>query len=186
MVQDLEAPCAPGSIDWSRLYRARAGEVVAHRPYFTGDVFERVEVQNPDGSAKRRSVMIVQHPCAMRTNGVDLVPKLLVAELRNHRALSPEQWTGFIKNMPLPDLIPTVTSGRRSQAAFFDELYLVTPEGLANRIACLSQLGVTSSSSVGSTTTAASSSPPRRITRPRAGCTRRPISSKNCARSVLL
>lgn len=142
MVNDLEAPCGSDFIDWSRLYRARGVEVVGHRPYFTGDVFESVEVQNPDGSTKRKSVIIVQHPCAMRTNGVDLVAKLLVAELRNHRILSPEEWTGFIKNMPLPDLIPTVTSGRRSQAAFFDELYLVSPERLTSRIACLSQLGV--------------------------------------------
>ncbi len=142
MVHNLEAPCDSDSIDWSRLYRARGDEVVSHRPYFTGDVFERVEVQNPDGSTKRKNVIIVQHPCAMRTNGVDLVPKLLVAELRNHRVLSPEEWTGYTKNMPLPDLIPSVASGRRSQAAFFDELYLVAPERLASRIACLSQLGV--------------------------------------------
>src|SRR6266705_762213 len=74
MARDLEAPCRADSIDWSRLYRARGDEVVANRPYFTGDVFESVEVWNPDGSTKR-------------------------------------------KNMPLPDLIPTITSGRRSQAA---------------------------------------------------------------------
>src|SRR6266705_2322321 len=117
MARDLEAPCRADSIDWSRLYRARGDEVVANRPYFTGDVFESVEVWNPDGSTKRKNVMIVQHPCAMRTNGGDLVPKLLVTELRNHRVLSPEEWTGYRKNMPLPDLIPTITSGRRSQAA---------------------------------------------------------------------
>jgi hypothetical protein len=142
MAHDLEAPCSPDSIDWSRLYRARGDEVVAHRPYFTGDVFESVQVQNPDGSTKRKSVIVVQHPCAMRTNGVDLAPKLLVAELRNHRVIPPEEWTGYIKNMLLPDLIPTVTSGRRNQAAFFDELYVVTPEALVSRVACLSQLGV--------------------------------------------
>jgi len=46
--------------------------------------------------------------------------------------------------MPLPELIPTVTSGRRHQAAFFDELYLVAPDDLVpgKRIACLSQIGV--------------------------------------------
>jgi hypothetical protein len=57
MVHDLEAPCSSDSIDWSRLYRARGDEVVSHRPYFTGDVFEGVEVQNPDGSSKRKNVI---------------------------------------------------------------------------------------------------------------------------------
>lgn len=46
--------------------------------------------------------------------------------------------------MPLPELVPTATSGRRHQAAFFDELYLVAPDDLVpeKRVACLSQTGV--------------------------------------------
>lgn len=141
MQNDLEAPCG-AELDWSRLYRARGEEVSPNRPLFTGDVFAKTKVETADGSAKQKNVIILQHPCALRTNGVDLVPRLLVAEVRNHSLIPPERWTGFGKLMPLPDLIPTVTSGRRNQAALFDTLYLVAPDTLGDRIACLSQLGV--------------------------------------------
>jgi hypothetical protein len=43
---------------------------------------------------------------------------------------------------PFTDLIPTVETGKQNQAGFFDELHLVGPDALENRIACLSQLGV--------------------------------------------
>lgn len=142
MTDRLETPCSVKDPDCGRLYRARGEEVVAHRPLFTGDVFERTEIQAFDGTAKRKNVIIVQHPCAMRTNGVDLAPQLLVAEVRKHRMLSIGQWEGYGKLMPLPDLFPAFDSGRRHQAAFFDALYLVAPSSLTTRVACLSQLGV--------------------------------------------
>lgn len=43
-----------------------------------------------------------------------------------------------------PDLNPGVTSGKRHQAAFFDEPYLVGPDDLDldKRVACMSQTGV--------------------------------------------
>ncbi len=46
--------------------------------------------------------------------------------------------------MPLPDLVPTVTTGKRNQAAFFDAPYLVAATDLLpeNRIACLSPIGI--------------------------------------------
>jgi hypothetical protein len=141
VAHELEAPCGDDA-DWSRLYRARGEEVVQHRPVFTGDTFVNVVVQYPDGSKKRKNLIIVQHPCAMRSNGVDLVSRLLVAEVRNHRVIPPDEWTKYGKNMPLPDLIPTVDTGKRNQAGFFDELHLVEPDALENRVACLSQLGV--------------------------------------------
>jgi len=136
---DLESP---GS-NWDSLYRARGDEVVSHRPIFTGDVFERVEVHGL-GETKTKTVMVAQHPCALRYNGVDLHPRLAVVEVRTHRLIPAEDWSGHVSKMPLPELIPTVTSGRRNQAAFFDELYLASPEALApeKRIACLSQTGV--------------------------------------------
>lgn len=67
----------------------------------------------------------------------------MVAEVRNHRVIPVEDWTGHVSKMPLPELIPAVATGRRHQAAFFDEPYLVRPEDLAldKRIACLSQTG---------------------------------------------
>src|SRR5690242_8856518 len=125
MAHNLEAPTGG---DAGQLYRALGDDVAVHRPYLTGDVFEKVPVTTVDGSPKSKSVAIIQHPCAMRSNGVDLVSRLLVAEVRQHRPLEPGEWAGFGKLMPLPGLFPGVTSGRRNQAVLFDELYLVRPE----------------------------------------------------------
>src|ERR1035437_8469460 len=87
---------------------SRGDEVVMHRPEFTGDIFDTTPVLTPDGKVHTKTVMVVQHPCALRTNGVDLVGRLLVAEVRQHTVIPSEDWTKFIKLMPLPDLVPTV------------------------------------------------------------------------------
>jgi hypothetical protein len=144
----LEYPGAPGLPAWDSLYRARGDEVQAHRSIFTGDVFVDVEVQSI-GHTKRLSVMVLQHPCALRTDGVNLHPRLIVAEVREHRVLSAQEWTGNFRKMPLPQLIPTYEGFRnhdasRDQAALFNEIYLASPDALAagTRIACLSQVGV--------------------------------------------
>lgn len=143
MGRDLEHPGTEDAPDWASLYRARGDEVVTHRPIFTGDIFGKVEVQSI-GTTKYKPVVVLQHPCALRTNGVDLHPRLLVAELRTHPLIPVEDWGRHISKMPLPDLVPTVTSGRRHQAAFFDEIYLLSPGQLdvEKRMACLSQSGV--------------------------------------------
>src|SRR4051812_22852388 len=102
---------------------------MVHRPIFTGDVFDKVEVQSI-GTTKRKPVVVLQHPCALRTNGVDLHPRLLVAELRTHPLIPIEDWSRHISKMPLPELVPTATSGKRHQATFFEEIYLLSPEQL--------------------------------------------------------
>ncbi|MCA1603019.1 MAG: hypothetical protein LC776_15755 [Acidobacteria bacterium] len=128
--------------DWAKLYRARGDEVEITRPFFTGDVFEKVDVILL-GQAKCKNVVILQHPCAMRLDGVSLVPQLLMAEARQHRPLDERQWRRYGKLMPLPSLFTSVDSGRRHQAALFDELYLVDPDKLRDkRVACMSQFGV--------------------------------------------
>lgn len=137
MTHDFEAPD-----DADSLYRARGDEVAEYRPYLTGDVFEKVPVRTADGTVKRKNVILLMHPCAMRSNGVDLVSLLHVAEVRQHKLLEPEKWSGHFNLMPLPNLYPTFTSGRRHQAAFFDQFYLVPPTDLGSRIACLSPFGV--------------------------------------------
>jgi hypothetical protein len=59
----------------------------------------------------------------------------------DNSTISAEEWTKFIKLMPVPDLVPTVGSSRRNRAGFFDELLLVDPSNLGPRMACLSRLG---------------------------------------------
>lgn len=143
MAHDLEHPGEAGVPDWDSLYRTRRAEVVRHRPVFTGDVFEKVSVHGL-GQTRTKDVIVLQHPCALRSNGVDLQPRLMVAEVRQHKVIPVEDWTGHISKMPLPDLNPSVTSGKRHRAAFFDEPYLIGPNDLDldKRVACLSQTGV--------------------------------------------
>lgn len=141
MAIDLEPP-GGGSQDGARLYRARGGEVEPHRPLFTGDVFADVPLAGSTETVKPRTVLVIQHPCAMRTNGYELVLRLLVAEVRHHRPLTAEEWTQFGKLMPLPNLFPDIEGRRCHQAAFFDQLHLAEARALTRRVACLSQFGV--------------------------------------------
>jgi hypothetical protein len=139
---DLESPDGD-SRDWSVLYLARGDdEVVAHRPVFTGDVFEGALVRPPRGDSEPKTVMVIQHPCAMRPNGVDLAASLLVAEVVRYGALKPEKWSGSGKLMPLPGLRQEAPSGKKDFAALFDDTYHVHPEDLGKRIACLSPRGL--------------------------------------------
>ena len=137
MTQGLEAPSlsAGGQPDWASLYRARGDEVNTSRPVFTGDVFENVTLS--DGSTS--AVIIVQHPCALRSNGVDLNATLLVAPVAPSAVIPIPGWSGSYKKMPLPEL-----DGSASFAASFAELDVISNEALetAKRVAVLSQFGV--------------------------------------------
>jgi len=87
--------------------------------------------------------MVLQHPCAIRIDGVTLTPKLLVAEVNPSSILQPSKWAGgYFKQLPLAELRPDHTT--KHYAASFDRHHLVTPAELdaAERIACLSQRGV--------------------------------------------
>lgn len=142
MPHDLEAPVPVGSSDWGRLYRARGDEVGEHRHVFTGDVFTDTPVLTPKGDTRTRTVMLVQHPCALRSNGIDLVSRLLVVEVRPNAVIPAADWARYGRLMPLPDVEPAETGNRRHQAAFFDAPYLVEPPQLGTRIACLEPIGV--------------------------------------------
>jgi hypothetical protein len=85
------------------------------------------------------TVMIVQHPCALRSDGVHLNGKLLVAPVATAAVVPASGWTGSFKKMPLPEL-----DGSASFAAVFSEPDVIASSSLATarRIACLSQFGV--------------------------------------------
>lgn len=138
--RELEAPGTRKEPNWEALYRARADEVSSARPIFTGDVFSDVScVPSDDGRAK--TVLVMQHPCALRTNGVNLVPRLLVAEVRPSPLIPIGEWKGRFKLMPLPEL---AGPGTEHFAAHMHEPYLVEPADLTleKRVACMSQVGV--------------------------------------------
>ncbi|WIY82897.1 hypothetical protein [Propionimicrobium sp. PCR01-08-3] len=143
MGKDLESPYVGGVPDWDALYRARGDEVSRTRPIFTGDVFTGVQLPGSSGRVKARSVVVLQHPCSMRSNGVDLAWHILVVEVSNRKIIEEPGWTGGNFNlMPFPDLRPDVTSQARDQAANFDNIYTVEPGQLVTRIATLSPFGV--------------------------------------------
>ena len=88
MAHNLEAPGTDEAPEFESLYRARGDEVLAQRPIFTGDVFFDVNVE---GEEQTCNVIVLQHPCVIR-KGVELTPKLLVAEVASAALLPPSQW----------------------------------------------------------------------------------------------
>lgn len=132
-MQALETPGGDEAPDWGSLYLYRGEEVNGFRPVFTGDVFSF-----PEGAGM---VQIVQHPCAIRLDGVNLVPQLLVSAVASSQAMKPSAWKGSYKQFPLPDL---EGEGTPHRSAFFHKPSLVSPEAIerGRRIACLSQFGV--------------------------------------------
>lgn len=142
MPHELESPDGLAE-NWDELYLARgADEVPRHRPLLTGDVFENVQVQAPRAEPRTKAVIIIQHPCAMRNDGVELTDSLLVAEVRRYPVLPPDRWATTGRIMPLPNLLPEVASSRANQAALFTKTYHVHPLDLTKRLACLSLRGV--------------------------------------------
>jgi len=141
MPSELEAPH-----DWGELYLARGEDVADERPVFTGDVFTRRPLAEGQASEAvgPSQLLVLQHPCALRINGVDLVPRILVAEVEPAPLLSTEQWKGSFKLMPLPGLLEAVGGDSGHRAGKFNQILVVTPEDLAayDRVACLSEVGV--------------------------------------------
>lgn len=127
----LQTPPGAEAGHWHSLYRAVGEEVNPHRPVFTGDVFE----------LGGRRVAVLQHPCALRSNGVDLQRSVLVAEVQGSQYLNADQWTGNYRVMPLPTL---GFGGESHSRIAFVKLDVVSDKQLleAQRLACLSEVGV--------------------------------------------
>jgi len=144
MRRDLEAPRGSPERWAEQLYRARREEIPLHRPIFTGDAFEDVPIRTSGGSIDRRAVMVLQHPCAMRTDGVNLAARVLVCEIHQHKALTPQDWLGYAKLMSLPDFYASGSSRKRNCAAMFDRLEVIDSAELdpARRLVCLTRPGV--------------------------------------------
>jgi len=138
MTHCLEAPGTDEAPEYSSLYRARGDEVVAQRPIFTGDVFFGVPVIGED---EPKNVVVLQHPCVIR-KGLELTPKLLVAEVRAEQVHRPSHWPRLPRQMPLAELV--VDGAQTHYAGFFVDHQLVVSGSLdVNlRVAAMSQRGV--------------------------------------------
>lgn len=135
---ELERPDPKGAKGWPTLYRARGADVGDERPVFTGDVFAF--------SGGSRHVQLLQHPCALRVDGLNLLDNLLVAEvcLDVDGKIPDINWRGSYRLMPLPALVHGDGSEPTHYFADFVSLNVVkrTDIETADRIACLSQTGV--------------------------------------------
>jgi hypothetical protein len=133
MSDELEAPA---SIE--ELYLARGAEVSEARPLMTGDVIKGLEIP---GVAAEGDAVILQHPCSMRKDGVNLVDRLLMARVISSKEVPFDRWrTGYFRQMPLPNLY-----GEGNHAsAFFEDIGLVKASVIAGaeRLACLSRKGI--------------------------------------------
>lgn len=142
MADDLECPAPAGSPDWGSLYLYRGSEVVDARPVFTGDVFFNAEVYDVGGRTEETNILVLQHPCALRSNGTDLTKKLLVVGVATNDLLVESQWKGNYRLMPLPELTPGMPD--KHYVGQFTNPYLATPDSLAGarRVACMTPIGV--------------------------------------------
>src|SRR4051794_36893210 len=95
----LEAPTSS-----SDLYLARGAEVNVDRPLLQGDVFADIEIPGVDDGPGVAA--IITHSCAMRTDGVHLVDRLLVARVELAPDVPFARWVdGHFKILPLPELL---------------------------------------------------------------------------------
>jgi hypothetical protein len=135
----LEGPGDDDAPDWDSLYRARGDEVSSFRPVFTGDVFFGV---NLIAQNQPEDVIVLQHPCAIRKDGLTLWPALLVAELSTSAEVKPSQWLGNYRWMPLTRL--KLDKKPHHYTGYFHKLHLVEAAELSveKRVACMSQVGV--------------------------------------------
>lgn len=125
----LESPASPDDI-----YDARDEDVQPYRPIFTGDVFEVIGEESPG------TWMVLQHPCTLRGNGVDLVDTVLVAPVAPRSGLRSEMAKEKLYLFPLRDL----RGVGNHEAADFASVTVVASRllSLDHRIAVLSQEGV--------------------------------------------
>lgn len=133
MAQD-ELECPNSASD---LYLASSrDEVEVTRPVMTGDVFPEVAIPGVDVDGL---AIVLTHPCSMRLDGVNLVPRLFMASVVPSPDISLEKWkTGHFRVMPLPGLL-----GKHHEARF-EDMGLVSSASLneSKRMACLTPYGV--------------------------------------------
>lgn len=135
----LESPFRNGKLIGEQLYLAQGNDTSPYRPVLTGDVF--LIKLSADPSAKARPVVILQHPCSMRSNGISLRSRLLVAQIKKTKPWVESDWQRYFAKMELPQLEYAAPSGKNWSASF-DDLHLVPSDQLTERVACLSPLGI--------------------------------------------
>lgn len=88
----LETPDSPDD-----LYLYRTDDVDRYRPLFTGDVYQL-------NSDPERLSIVLQHPCALRVHGTELVDPLLLAGVTPADRPRSDWAKASPRTMPLPEL----------------------------------------------------------------------------------
>jgi hypothetical protein len=130
MAITLETPTPP-----ELMYMARGDDVDPFRPLFTGDVYKRRE-----SGGNTNVVVVLQHPCALRIGGVDLVPNVLSAPLKPSSRHRSDWAKESMRVMPFPAL----EHGADFSADFVGVVLIPSADFATawERIAILSELGV--------------------------------------------
>jgi hypothetical protein len=125
----------PGSIDG--LYLERDNPIEPWRPVMTGDVFDGPTVPGCD---EHSAVMILSHPCSLRTDGVQLVERVQALPVVPSIEIPIGGWKGNYRVMPLPDLRGDDTP----YVAKLTEFGMVPAEDLDlhRRICTLTEIGI--------------------------------------------
>ncbi len=129
---ELECPDAAEDL----YLAATRDDVEPSRPVLTGDVCENVAIPGVDGSGLG---IVLTHPCSMRTDGVTLAKRLLMARVSASGEIPLKGWkTGHFKVMPLPLLMG------EHYSALFEEMGMVESTILraTDRVACLTPFGI--------------------------------------------
>lgn len=108
--------------EWATsIWRYRAGEIPEHRPFTTGDVFKAIiDVPLKRGAPVERTFVVLQHPCTMRSDGVNLRDGILVAVVTKGSKISSWPTDRVYNKMPLPHLVPKQIAGIDSPPAVDD------------------------------------------------------------------
>lgn len=120
-----------------RLYLAVGADVNPSRPFFTGDVFDRLEIPGVGVVAG----ILVGHPCSIRGRAGSLQSHLPIAAVEPHDFVPEENWvTGYLNRMALPGL----PLDHDFHVVRLDQFGLVATDAVkaANRVACLSHPGI--------------------------------------------
>lgn len=129
---ELDPPLPP-----EELYRYLPETMNRHRPLFTGDIFDGVDI----AGVGRQPAISIEHPCFIRGYGGALSDQMVMAALASHQPHPEKAWReGFYNRMPLPGL----PLGGDFHVAIFNRIGLAETVELTEdkRVACLSVAGI--------------------------------------------
>lgn len=119
------------------MYRSRGTDVNPTRLIFTGDVYDDVQIPLIQDTG---SIVVIEHPCAIRGSHSHLNEYVLVAAVSRHDPVGKNGWTRMHYDLtPLPDL-----KGDELYVGELQKIGRAATDDLRRkpRIACSSEFGI--------------------------------------------